>query len=710
MTALQGDYGDRVYAGVLGKIIGVYLGRPFEGWRHRRIMGELGEITYYVNDRRDVQLKNTRLVVTDDDITGTFTFPRAMRDYPLSQLDPVHVGMTWLNYIIEGRTVLWWGGRGNSTEHTAYLLLREGIPPPASGSIARNGRVVAEQIGAEIFVDAWGLACPGDPERAADLAERAASVSHDGEALSGARVVAALIAQAFAEPRIDRLLDTAVTLIPRDSLIRRVIDDVREWHATGEDWKAGFARIDERYGYERYGGNCHVVPNHAILVHSLVHGRGDFTRSLQILMSCGWDTDSNGGNVGCITGVRGGLPGIDAGPDWRGPVADRMYLPTADAGETITDAAREAVVVMGYAHALRRLPFDPPKDGARFHFSFPGSAQGFHAEPETAHIANVVAPRGERALALHHAGAAVRAMTPTFLTPDTVEIPPYGMVACPTLYAGQTVRARVIGGTAETTCRLVARVYGAGDRTQDIRGPDSRAAADALTELVWRVPDTGGQPVAAIGLEVVPAGSAESTVYLDRLTWDGTPELALSRPADGGTMWRHAWASAVDSFDPRWPEPFRMVQNRGTGLLIHGTRDWRDYEVVADVTPHLARAVGLAARVTGLHRYYAIRLVDRTAVQLVRVLDEDTVLAERPFAWEYGTTYELRLSVAGERIRAAVDAVALEATDDSHGMSGGGIALMVEEGRSATSVVRIGPVSAISDGIAAQEITQGGTR
>ena len=28
---------EKVYAGVLGKIIGVYLGRPFEGWDHKRI-------------------------------------------------------------------------------------------------------------------------------------------------------------------------------------------------------------------------------------------------------------------------------------------------------------------------------------------------------------------------------------------------------------------------------------------------------------------------------------------------------------------------------------------------------------------------------------------------------------------------------------------------------------------------------------------------
>ncbi len=41
---LPPDYLERVYAGVLGKIIGVYLGRPFEGWTYERIMTELGDI------------------------------------------------------------------------------------------------------------------------------------------------------------------------------------------------------------------------------------------------------------------------------------------------------------------------------------------------------------------------------------------------------------------------------------------------------------------------------------------------------------------------------------------------------------------------------------------------------------------------------------------------------------------------------------------
>lgn len=703
------DYAERVYAGVLGKIIGVYLGRPFEGWRHQRIMDELGEIAYYVNDRRDVPLKNHRLVVTDDDITGTFTFARAMRDHAVERLDAAAVGRTWLNYVTERRTVLWWGGRGNSTEHTAYLLLREGVRPPDSGSIARNGRVVAEQVGAQIFVEGWALACPGDPERAAALAAQAASVSHDGEALVAARVVAALVAQAFVEPDVAVLLDTAVSLIPRDSLIRRVIDDVRGWHAGGEDWKRAFERIDERYGYERYGGNCHVIPNHALVIHALLHGAADFTRSLRILASCGWDTDSNGGNVGCIAGVRGGLAGIDGGPDWRGPIADCMYVPTADGGSTITDAAREAIAIVGYAHALRGARPPTIKGGARFHFAFPGSLQGFAADPSNAlRIENVPGPGGDRCLALRYeAGTEVaRALTPTFLTPDTVEIPPYGMAACPTLYAGQLVRARVMADDQSATCRLVARVYGANDEVRVLGGPERALDPHAFADLEWTVPDTAGQPIADVGVELAPDGGAAGTLYLDHLTWEGEPDLTLTRPVDGGRMWRHAWVNAVDSFDARWPEPFRLIQDRGTGMLIHGGREWRDYEVTADVTPHLARSVGLCARVGGLRRYYAIRLADRASVQLVRVLDDETVLAQEEFPWEFGDTYQLRLAVVGDRIRAAVNGTTLAAIDG--GLSCGGIALMVEEGRTATNVVRVGPAFSADGEAHAQYIARGG--
>src|SRR5260370_28596562 len=157
------DYLERVYAGVLGQIIGVYLGRPFEGWTYQRITSELGEIWDYVHDRFNVPL-----IVADDDISGTFTFLRALPDHGgTAGITAEQIGKTWLNYIVEDRSILWWGGMGNSTEHTAYLRLKARIPAPASGAIATNGKTVAEQIGAQIFIDGWALVAPGHRNLAA---------------------------------------------------------------------------------------------------------------------------------------------------------------------------------------------------------------------------------------------------------------------------------------------------------------------------------------------------------------------------------------------------------------------------------------------------------------------------------------------------------------------------------------------------------------
>ncbi|MGQ9816037.1 MAG: ADP-ribosylglycohydrolase family protein, partial [Candidatus Roseilinea sp.] len=255
------DYEARVYAGVLGKIIGVYLGRPFEGWSYQRITRELGDVDYYVNDRI---AHHPPLIVTDDDISGTFTFVRALADYAdvlrgnLRDITPAQIGQTWLNYLIERQTILWWGGMGNSTEHTAYMRLKQGIPAPRSGSIELNGKVVAEQIGAQIFIDGWAMVAPGDPGLAVDLARKAASVSHDGEAIYGAQVLAAMEALAFVEPDMNTLFDAGMSFIPHDSVIYRLLSDIRNWRAKDNDWRITRQRIEEHYGYDKYGGNCHI--------------------------------------------------------------------------------------------------------------------------------------------------------------------------------------------------------------------------------------------------------------------------------------------------------------------------------------------------------------------------------------------------------------------------------------------------------------------
>ena len=370
------DYLERVYAGVLGKIIGVYLGRPFEGWTYESIVEKLGEISYYVHDRLGVPL-----VVTDDDIAGTFTFLRALPDHGNSlDLTPEQIGETWLNYLIEKRTILWWGGLGNSTEHTAYLRLKQGIPAPRSGSIATNGPIVAQQIGAQIFIDGWAMVAPGNPGLAASLARRAGSVSHDGEAIYAAQVIAAMEAQAFVESDIDQLIDAGLAQIPAGSLVARMIADLRRWRAADRDWRVTRQRIVEQYGYKDFVGGCHVIPNHALVLLGLLYGDGDFQKSLMICNTSGWDTDCNSGNLGCLMGIRNGLAGFTGGPDWRGPVADRMYLASADSGRVISDAVIEAYAIANTALELGGLAAAP--------------AQGWGALPLRAARRRAGLPRG----------------------------------------------------------------------------------------------------------------------------------------------------------------------------------------------------------------------------------------------------------------------------------------------------------------------------
>ena len=694
MSTLPADYEERVYAGVLGKLIGVYLGRPFEGWTNEAIERRLGEIDYYVHDKLDVPL-----IVTDDDISGTFTFIRALEDYGCDpQLTPRQIGQTWLNYLIENRTILWWGGLGNSTEHTAYMRLAAGVPAPESGSIAMNGKVVAEQIGAQIFIDGWAMVAPGDPEHAADLARRAASVSHDGEAVYGAQVLAAMEAAAFVERDTNKLLDIGVAQIPADSVLRRMIGDIRDWHArNGDDWRATFGEIKANYGYDKYGGNCHMVPNHGLIVHALLHGDDDFQKALKIVNTAGWDTDCNSGNLGCLLGIQHGLEGIDAGPDWRGPVADICYLPSADSGGGVSDAVAQADRIARTGYALAGVEFSPPKGGARYHFSQPGSVQGFRGHECV--VKNRVGAGGAPCLAVHFdrlaPGKGARATTATFVdsldTARYFERRGYGLMASPALSPGQTVRAAVeLEKSADEPIEVAVciRVFNQDDQLQTLRDGAVQLEPGGRETLSWTVPDLGGLPIAEVGVEVVaaPAGGA---LYLDTLDWDGAPSVTLSKV--GGSMWHRAWVNGVDQYSPRYPESFRLVHNRGTGLLLHGARDWRDYRVSADVTPHLARRAGLAARVQGMKRYYALVLTASGKAQLVRELDGTTVLAEGDCALDLYRTYRLEVAVEGSTIRGSIDGeVALTASDAA--LASGGIALVVDEGRTATKAVTVAPV------------------
>ena len=149
-----------------------------------------------------------------------------------------------------------------------------------------------------------------------------------------------------------------------------------------------------------------------------------------IVNTAGWDTDCNSGNVGALLGIKNGLEGIDDSPyDWRGPVADRMYLATADGGRAITDAVIETYQIVNIGRALAGEPPLAPKDGARFHFELPGSVQGFQGDHPSVTLDNVAeqSQAGSRTLAVRwtdeRPDSPVVATTPTFIPPEAIVMP-----------------------------------------------------------------------------------------------------------------------------------------------------------------------------------------------------------------------------------------------------------------------------------------------
>ena len=127
------QYMEKIYAGFLGMNIGIRLGAPVEPtiWTYERIQKTYGNIHGYVKDFINF--------AADDDVNGPVYFLRAMLDDAWDRpLIPQDVARAWLNYAREGLGMFWWGGYGVSTEHTAYLNLKHGIPAPQSGSIEQN--------------------------------------------------------------------------------------------------------------------------------------------------------------------------------------------------------------------------------------------------------------------------------------------------------------------------------------------------------------------------------------------------------------------------------------------------------------------------------------------------------------------------------------------------------------------------------------------
>ena len=671
--SVPADYIERVYAGWVGKVIGVRHGGNIENWSYERIREVFGEITHYIH-----HFKN---FAADDDTNGPMFFLRALEDYTHTRdITAEQIGKAWLNYAPDGHGFFWWGGYGKSTEHTAYLNMKNGIPAPLSGSIRQNGAAVAEQIGGQIFIDVWGLIAPGNPALAAEYAAKAASVSHDGNGIYGGQFVAACIAAAFTARDIGEVIAAGLSVIPQDSEYMRMSRAVIAYHRDNPgNWRDCFHFVKSSFGYDRYPGACHIIPNSGVILLSLLYGGGDYSRSINICNMCGWDTDCNVGNVGTIVGVLAGLGGIDE--SWRKPINDFLCCSSVIGTLNMLTLPWCASYIANFGYKIAGA--EPPAEwkdilegkGPRFHFELPGSTHAFRTEtdPHRDHWTEPAsfavnsderAASGSRSLKVvfdrAFGGIGNRVYYKTYYRPEDFNDSRYDPSFSPQLYPGQTVTAKVLL-PSHTYGRVTARLY-VKDGNAGVRHYGEAVPLDKETwhTLTYTIPAMSDVCLEEVGVSFVPEENTTLTAFIDDFDFRGAPDYAVSFAKERLEKWwtLHVEVSQFTYLRGIWTLEDGELSGSYFGEPAEcytGDPAWTDYRFEAEVKPMTGDCHNLQFRVQGGLRSYAAGLGENGTLVLYKNDEGYRELASVPFAWTTGRSYRLAVEAEGDRFKLYAD-------------------------------------------------------
>ena len=680
---------EKLYAGLIGMDAGMRLGAPVENpfWTYERLQSYYGDIRGY--------LREQRYYTADDDVNGPLIFVRALADNAMPEtLTSEAVGETWLNYTRRGMGMFWWGGEDASTEHRAYMNLRRGVKAPRSGSIGENGKTAAEQIGGQIFVDTWGLICPGDPARASALAAAAASVSHDGSGVDGARFMAACIAAAYTASSLDEVLDTGLRFLPEKSDYRRVVETVRAYHRAHPaeaDFRACRAMIAREFREEAYPGGYHIVPNAGICILAMLYGKGDLGRSIEISVMCGYDTDCNASNIGTILGVLAGLDGV---PErYRRPINDLVTLSSVSGYLNLvdlSDKAKElgALSCRMYGGALPNGVVCPKPGELRLDFPFPGSTHGLELSDKAEHTLRIVSGKAHSGMYCAElmtdgkcAGPVDLSFKAMLTRPDLHE-ERYDPVFAAKVSPGQRVsvwmRSEQIAPAAVTVTPFVRRAM-TGER---VCMPAAVLPEGEWTEIAFTVPDLGGDAVHDVGwtIAVQPdvAPWVMGRVYVDEITVTGAMDYTVDFSLQREEFSQLTPFSFNDCAGKREADAMRLTADAlpymSGAQAYTGNYYLRDTAVAASVTVESGGSGLVLLHGQGTRRYYALGFSAPGECAALRYEDGTVIkLAAVPFAWQPGREYALRAEAKGETLTLSVDGTpVLEAHDGrySYGMPG----------------------------------------
>lgn len=347
----QQNLKNRIAGAWYGRICGCLLGKPVE-------LIHTDELVPFLKETGNYPMKRYILAsdVTDE-IAGKYEFQLKGKCYPdtisCAPADDDTNYTVMAQMLIEkcGRDFkssdiaqLWIESQPRTAyctaERTAYLNFTKGFAAPESAIYKNPYR---EWIGAQIRGDYYGYINPGQPEAAAEMAWKDASVSHIKNGIYGEMFVAAMIACAAVTDDLEEIIRGGLGQIPSTSRLYASVEGLLEKYHNGMKQEECFAWIHELYDEKFLHDWCHTISNALVVSASLIYGQGDYRKSICMAVETGFDTDCNGATVGSILGMRNGFNGIDN--YWIEPVHGTLETNIAGCSRINLDEAIEKTLL-----------------------------------------------------------------------------------------------------------------------------------------------------------------------------------------------------------------------------------------------------------------------------------------------------------------------------------------------------------------------------